>query len=65
VQGESEERLELVRATVNLPGLRAGRRVLVNPELPRVKGYLDSTALVRVIEGNEAAEPTRGAGESA
>ncbi len=40
------EGLLLVRATVNLPGLRAGEHALVDPEDPYMRGALRSTKLV-------------------
>ncbi len=40
------EGLLLVRATVNMPGLRAGEHALVDPDDPYMRGALRSTKLV-------------------
>lgn len=43
----------LVRATVNLPGLPAGEKAMVDPDMPWIKQALKNTTLMKVEDEEE------------
>lgn len=43
----------LVRATVNLPGLPAGKEAMVDPDMPWIKQALKNTTLMKVEDEAE------------
>lgn len=53
-----------VKATVNLPGLQAGRAAMVNPDLPWIKQALANKTLVRTDEGETPEEEATAASGS-